>query len=52
MRTRNSKGPITEPCGTPDMTGAGSDRIPFMMVEKYEQYSFIFVMGTISWTSC
>jgi hypothetical protein len=27
-RIRKMRGPITDPCGTPEITGAGSDRSP------------------------
>ena len=35
---RKSKGPRTDPCGTPELTLSGSDQIP-----SIEKYSILFV---------
>ena len=32
MRQRNSRGPSTDPCGTPERTGEGDERFPLTLI--------------------
>ena len=40
MYVKNSRGPSTEPCGTPEITGAGKDDLPFTTTFCARRWSY------------